>query len=458
MGAKVKLASREAFTIDGDSGAMWMQNRFSFRFHARLFDHYDGVIVEAFDFSPKAPDRRFLGKLFEKLAKRVSVSEPAYAVVEYMETVQKPSSSSSAPVSSDAPTLPKETTARSPGRTMIKEHKVKMPSYSIKTEGSGNERGADTLVIVPIEIGNKIRFTNGKSLYLEIPVGSVTSVERYSEAGTKGNGKVLISYDDGSPHSVAFDMDDDKVKELVDEIDFLRLYEPSYLDAIDFEYNFGGQWLTSKLYSRALYLANGEQLLWSDDGFNWLGFGSYQWFKALTNFRVFYYDFKAHQCNSMSLPMVESVVVANKRRESRSHHQGEIQGRDTSLGKYSQTQGYGETESVSVGDVLFMHGGKPLVTFQGVEDPDGMAQMARSAVEQARKNTRMAAKEETVPTARTTLPSQPQGAPCKKCQSYNPEGSAFCNKCGARLNFGCGKCGHANPEGSKFCNECGEKL
>lgn len=159
---------------------------------------------------------------------------------------------------------------------MIKEHKVKMPSYSIKAESSGNEWGADTLVIVPIEIGNKVRFTNGKSLYLEIPIGSVTSVEKYSEAGTKVNGKVLISYDDGGPHSVAFDMDDDKVKELVDEIDFLRLYEPSYLDAIDFEYNFGGQWLPSKLYSRALYLANGEQVLWSDDGFSWLGFGSYQ--------------------------------------------------------------------------------------------------------------------------------------------------------------------------------------
>jgi membrane protease subunit (stomatin/prohibitin family) len=87
-----------------------------------------------------------------------------------------------------------------------------------------------------------------------------------------------------------------------------------------------------------------------------------------------------------------------------------------------------------------------------------MVQMARSAVEEARKNTRMAAKEETVPTTRAMLPSQPQGVPCKKCQSYNPEGAAFCNKCGARLNFGCGKRGHVNPEGSKFCNQCGEKL
>ena len=43
MGAKVKMASKDTFTVDGESGAMWMQNRFSARFHARLFDNYDGA-------------------------------------------------------------------------------------------------------------------------------------------------------------------------------------------------------------------------------------------------------------------------------------------------------------------------------------------------------------------------------------------------------------------------------
>ena len=44
----------------------------------------------------------------------------------------------------------------------------------------------------------------------------------------------------------------------------------------------------------------------------------------------------------------------------------------------------------------------------------------------------------------------------------NPEGSKFCNECGAKRpeapSGKCPKCGFENPEGSKFCNECGEKL
>lgn len=462
MDANVKIASRDTFTIDGDSGTMWLQNRFSTRFHARLFDHYDGVLVEAFDFSTKVPDKRFLGKLFEKLGKRVSISEPQYAVVEYMETVRQPGVSSSAPLASKGPTLPKEPASRPGlGRLMVQDHKVPRPDYSIKVYGGGNEGGADKLVIVPIEVGNKLLFVKGKGLYLEIPTGSVTSIEKYAETekgltGTKNNVKVLVSYDDGSPHSVAFDVADDKVDELINEIDFMRLYERQYFDALDFEYRQGNGWRPSKLYARTLYLADGEQVLWMDDGSSWLGFGSYKWVKALTNFRVFYYDFKAHQCNSLSLPMVESVVVANKRRETRSDHQGEMQTREGLLGPVSQTRGSTQSESVSVGDVLFMHAGKPYVTIRDIEDPDGMAQMARSAIEQATKNTRMTGKAEEKQT--TTLPSQPQGVQCKKCQSYNPEDAAYCNKCGAKMSFVCGKCKHENPDGAKFCNQCGQPL
>ncbi|NWG36017.1 zinc ribbon domain-containing protein [Nitrososphaera sp.] len=460
--AKVKIADRDTFTIDGDSGTMWLQNRFSFRFHARLLDRYDGVIVEAFDFSDKEPDRRFLEKLFEKLGKRVEVFTPEYAVVEYMESAQQPASSSATPLGQDAPAPLKDTLdIPRPGRLMVNEDKVPKPAFSIKAYGGGNEGGADKLIIIPIEIGNKLLFVNGKNLYLEIPTGSITSVEKYSETekgftGAKKNSKILISYDDGNPNSVAFDVDDDKVDELVNEIDFMRLYERQYFDAIDFEYRQGNEWHKSKLYPRTLYLAGGEQVLWMDDGSSWLGFGSYKWVKALTNFRVFFYDFKLHQCNSLSLPLVESVVVNNKRRESRFQHQGETRSR-TGGGhySYSYSQGSGQSESVTIGDVLFMHAGKPMVTFEGIEDPDGMAQMARSAIDQSKKNTRATG---TAAQKTATLPSQPEGIQCKKCQSYNPEGSAFCNSCGERMNFVCGRCRHENPDGSRFCNQCGQAL
>jgi hypothetical protein len=36
MGAKVKYSDRESFVVDGESGTMWLQNRFSFRVYARV--------------------------------------------------------------------------------------------------------------------------------------------------------------------------------------------------------------------------------------------------------------------------------------------------------------------------------------------------------------------------------------------------------------------------------------
>jgi len=47
---------------------------------------------------------------------------------------------------------------------------------------------------------------------------------------------------------------------------------------------------------------------------------------------------------------------------------------------------------------------------------------------------------------------------CPSCKSHNPEGSQFCNNCGARLSNTCPNCGAPVASGMKFCNGCGTKL
>jgi Double zinc ribbon len=47
---------------------------------------------------------------------------------------------------------------------------------------------------------------------------------------------------------------------------------------------------------------------------------------------------------------------------------------------------------------------------------------------------------------------------CSGCGSGNPEGSKFCNECGAKLDLVCSQCGTPNPPSSKFCNQCGDSL
>ncbi|NIS72534.1 MAG: zinc-ribbon domain-containing protein [Proteobacteria bacterium] len=47
---------------------------------------------------------------------------------------------------------------------------------------------------------------------------------------------------------------------------------------------------------------------------------------------------------------------------------------------------------------------------------------------------------------------------CPTCQFENPEGTKFCNQCGAKIELTCQECGKVNPPGSKFCGECGHDL
>src|SRR5687768_6053639 len=47
---------------------------------------------------------------------------------------------------------------------------------------------------------------------------------------------------------------------------------------------------------------------------------------------------------------------------------------------------------------------------------------------------------------------------CPQCQANTPDGSRFCNQCGAPLAVVCEACTTPNPLGSRFCAQCGFAL
>ena len=51
----------------------------------------------------------------------------------------------------------------------------------------------------------------------------------------------------------------------------------------------------------------------------------------------------------------------------------------------------------------------------------------------------------------------PAGRICRRCETSNPPGGEYCNKCGLSL-AGCPNCGHVLAEGMTFCTKCGTKL
>ncbi|MFC1895365.1 adenylate/guanylate cyclase domain-containing protein [Thermodesulfobacteriota bacterium] len=47
---------------------------------------------------------------------------------------------------------------------------------------------------------------------------------------------------------------------------------------------------------------------------------------------------------------------------------------------------------------------------------------------------------------------------CPKCEFENPDGMAFCGRCGSKLDRVCPECGFSNPSDFAFCGKCGHHL
>jgi hypothetical protein len=110
------------------------------------------------------------------------------------------------------------------------------------------------------------------------------------------------------------------------------------------------------IYPLAPFLAEGEELVWYNTG---IVKKKIAWLQALTNYRVYYYDYVQHLGVSVLIPGLQDVVVMNQKRASNS----------TSIGTYAMSRynitGFrnNRTTSLTLGDVQFIAEGRPCIIF-----------------------------------------------------------------------------------------------
>ncbi|WP_148700467.1 zinc ribbon domain-containing protein [Candidatus Nitrososphaera evergladensis] len=437
-GADIKSADRTTYRIDGKSGTMWLQNRFSFRFHARLVGDDNGggsqgVRLEVYDFAPSPPDKRFIEKLLKKVVDKIPGGKLEYN----LDCVEQPG---------DAPVVPAKNTAApiaivSKGQLMADARMIPTFEYSLQgaTGDDGSVHGADKLIIMPPECGNVLSLYKGASLVLGIAISSIEKMmpvmaEKKGLLGKKGDLSLDILYNDGSGgvHSVRVNVDDEKGGEIVDKVNRFEKIQKEQDIYYDFEYLENGQWLPDRLYPATLFLAKCEKLVWLKQDTAGVFSKHYKWIKALTNIRVFYYNFESRAVDAMALSMVQDVTVINKRKESVSRSSGTIDQRERGSYTTGHFQSARDTTTVTVGDVAFMYNGAPRITFVDVEDPDGLATLAREAIANSKFTFRL--KPQQWQPAGKSPSAQQNAEACPKCNAQNLPGSNFCAKCGFTLH------------------------
>jgi ribosomal protein L40E len=201
------------------------------------------------------------------------------------------------------------------------------------------------------------------------------------------------------------------------------------------------------------------------------------WMQLIENYRIYQYIFDTHQAKALLFPGLDDVVVMNQRRTSKSN----------TVGTYARSRyivaGTGNTNTTSstLGDLVFICGGSPFITFSQISDPHGLARLVKSIKrnmasaqigapqeQQQQKHMPVIRKVDQAPSVQNSLTNSGNEEiamtvtekVCLQCSRANPKEARFCNGCGSKLPSTpiCSKCGNSNPEGSAFCNKCGFAL
>src|SRR5829696_6413204 len=177
--------------------------------------------------------------------------------------------------------------------------------------------------------------------------------------------------------------------------------------------------------------------------------------QTITNYRILRND------KGIMFKDIDDMVVTNQHRVSQSNYMGTYYGRYTRFGV-----GNTQSRSKTIGDVVFMRQGRPVIRFNQIADPHGVVRLAKSVKRnvvqslknEEKKSQQLQMENERDKKERPFRRTQGSVVLCRQCKNENQQGSKFCNNCGTKLQNSCPSCGTDNPENSAFCGKCGSKL
>jgi len=280
-------------------------------------------------------------------------------------------------------------------RPMISPKMLEMPSYEIEivdfSSGFPNRSAAEIrnlrhIELHPLEWDGLIVLSNPKEAQeqIEIPVGNIIDIQLISE--TKGHIMkkedlmIQIIYRDNNSSSSQDNIIKIKLDKHVDE--FFQLIRSTRQKELDGEYwtyrsltfqTDNNQRRKIGIYPLAPFLVEGEEIIWHQMKTEGILHKRVVWIEALTNYRVYYYDYKQHAGIMVLLPELEDVVVNNQRRVTNTNSVAFYSGSYRNLSDIRNPNG----TSMTVGDVVFIAEDKPYITFRQVADPHGLASVVK---------------------------------------------------------------------------------
>ena len=298
----------------------------------------------------------------------------------------------------------------------------------------------DTMLIYPIEMGSVVEFKNHdnksqpgygfrQSDILEIKIQTEVK-DGFFRKKEDALLEIILNFN-GESKTILVNVEDKQIPQILESINHNKNFDYNqYLGTLSIPYeNNVGSIEYSTIYVKTPLIAIGENILCS----NLITKGTFNrkivWLEALTNFRVFEYNYDSHLASYATISAIDDIVVTNQKRISESQGGGTYYGNRVG----SMRTGFGNTRtrstSVTYGDVVFFANGQPFITFYQIRDPHGIVRIAKSAKKQTTQIEKILNKGTKSKTRKNSEPA----LACSNCGSINDRGANFCNNCGVGL-------------------------
>ncbi len=256
---------------------------------------------------------------------------------------------------------------------MVDPHLLEYAEYDIEIVNwiDGSKRSnINKMILRPIEAGNIIEFSKGKEIQFTITSQTLGNINPLAETkqGFLRRKKedmlleIQLNYDSSGQHQysdILLNIEDKYIQKIIQHIQTIKNLENN------------NYWSN---YNQLPFFLEGESMVWHNLQTEGLINKRAKWLEAITNYRILQYSFMKHAANYITYGALEDVIVMNQKRISQSNAYGSY-----ARSKY-HVSGIGTTRSsgTTVGDVVFIAQGRPIVTFTQIQDPSGLVKLVKS--------------------------------------------------------------------------------
>ena len=260
----------------------------------------------------------------------------------------------------------------------------------IRWLGGQESNPFDRMILYPVEMGNYIRLMTEKGdarndYLIELKnIIDTRILEQKSGFIIKRQDlliEITFAENDSASvvkekHSVIIDVEEKDAELIIDLVKMFRGVEEKsgfWTKSQVIYRDFSGREITSEIFLEAPFLAQDEKFRWiwwiiqsKDDRRTII------YLRALTNFRVFEYNYEAHVGRAIALKNIEDVqvVVRKEKRIDKSVTEYGIFTDDLKVISCNETN---STNIRTIGDVAFIVDGEPFATFCSIGNPEDIA-------------------------------------------------------------------------------------